>query len=135
MNHEIEFQAARELAEHAILRIEELANDNLYISDLHHELFNSDYWIVGYWAAEQWLLKCGGVFLCIGLVQDYEKTEFGSVHTDLSRAESVSNMVAYIEGQEVLNQSATYCTGLDEELTPENAPLIIEELKEAYNLK
>ena len=135
MNHEIEFQAARELAEHAILRIEELANDNLRIYDLHHELFNSDYWIVGYWAAEQWLIKCGGVFLCISRVKDYEESEFGSVNTNLSSSEAVSNMIAYIEGYEVLSQSTTYCRGRNDELTPENAPLIIEELKEAYNLK
>ena len=135
MNHEIEFQAAKELAEHAILRIEELANDGIDICDLHNELFNTDYWIVGYWAAEQWLIKCGGVFLCIGRVKDYEESEFGSVNTNLSSSEAVSNMIAYIEGHEVLNQSTTYYMGLDDELTHEDALLIIEELKEAYNLK
>jgi hypothetical protein len=134
MNHEIEFRAAQELADHAILRIEELANDGIDICDLHHELFNTDYWIIGYWAAEQWLLKCGGVFLCIGRVKDYEESEFGSVHTNLASSEAVSNMIAYIEGREVLNQSSTFRKNFNEELTPELAKEIIAELKEEYSL-
>jgi hypothetical protein len=133
MNHEIEFRAAQDLAEHAILRIEELVNV-IDICDLHHELFNTDYWIIGYWAAEQWLIKCGGVFLCVGRVKDYEESEFGSVHTNLSSSEAVSNMIAYIEGSEVLNQSSTFRENFNEELTPELAKEIIAELKEEYQL-
>lgn len=134
MQHEIEFTAAQELAEHTILRIEEMANDGILICDLHNEIFNTDYYIVGYWAAEQFLVRCGGVFPCIALVKYYEINEFGAVHTDLSNSEHVCNMIAYIEGREVLNQSRSFLQYHDEELTPELAKQIIYELKCDYDL-
>ena len=41
---------------------------------MHYELFNVDYYIIGYYQAEQWLSKHDiSVFAGIKFVQDYEK--------------------------------------------------------------
>ena len=81
-------------------------NDNVgleqHISDLHHFLLNEDYFIIGYWKAEQWLKKDdGSIFEAIETIKEYEESNFGQVSTDLSSSESVANMLAYILGEEI----------------------------------
>ena len=75
--------------------------ENLDIHELHNEIFNMDYYIIGYYKANQWLKD--RAFDCIGIIQEYEKEHFGEVHTDLSSSEKVVNMYAYIVGQELLD--------------------------------
>ena len=80
-----------------------------HISDLHHYLLNQDYFIIGYWKAEQWLKKDNGsVFEAIEYIKDYEQSNFGEVSTDLSSSENVANMLAYILGEEILYNNDTY---------------------------
>mgnify|MGYP003151877361 CR=1 FL=1 len=68
--------------------------------ELHHEIFNTDYYIIGTYKAEQWL----GVdaFNAIRMIQDYELENFGVVYTDLSNAEQVVNMFVYIVGESLV---------------------------------
>ena len=68
--------------------------------DLHHHCFNTDYFIIGTYKAKQWLGD--NAFDIIGIVKDYEKDNFGEVSTDLSNAEKVVNMYAYIVGEDVI---------------------------------
>jgi len=70
------------------------------INELHNMIFNTDYFLIGYYQCEQWLKD--KAFECIGIVQDYEKDQFGEVSTDLSNSENVVNMYAYIVGEELL---------------------------------
>ena len=80
-----------------------------HISDLHHFLLNEDYFIIGYWKAEQWLKKDdGSIFEAIETIKEYEESNFGQVSTDLSSSESVANMLAYILGEEILFNNDTY---------------------------
>ena len=76
------------------------------ISDLHHEAFNQDYYIIGYYQCEQWLKKHNiSVFEGIEFVQDYERNNFGVewVRT-YDNAESLVNMITYIIGEELVNE-------------------------------
>ena len=68
--------------------------------DLHHNLFNTDYYIIGYYHAEKWLE--GKTFECIEVIKEYEEMNFGEVTTDLSNSEQVVNMYAYIVGEHIL---------------------------------
>ena len=68
--------------------------------DLHHNLFNTDYYIIGYYRAEQWLED--KTFECIEVVKEYEEMNFGEVTTDLSNSEQVVNMYVYIVGEHIL---------------------------------
>ena len=80
-----------------------------HICDLHHYLLNEDYFIIGYYQAEQWLKKDNGsVFEAIETIKDYEQSNFGQVSTDLSNSENVANMLAYILGEQILFNNDTY---------------------------
>lgn len=113
--------------------LETLKDYSGYIEDLHHEVFNTDYYIIGYYEAEEALKNSDyGVFGAIDKIQDYEKSNFGEVNTDLSNAEAVANMLYYIIGEETLSEISSfysYSGYLDDE---EKAELIqeIEEMIE-----
>ena len=80
-----------------------------HISDLHHYLLNEDYFIIGYYQAEQWLKKDNGsIFEAIETIREYEQSNFGQVSTDLSSSENVANMLAYILGEQILFNNNTY---------------------------
>ena len=72
-----------------------------YYCDLHNEVFNTDYYIIGTYEAKE-ALKEYDVFDAIEKVQTYEKENFGKVYTDLSNPEKLINMLHYIIGEEVL---------------------------------
>ena len=93
-------QQMREEAKEAI--IERLKDGyNGYYCDLHNEVFNTDYYIIGTHEAKE-ALKEYDVFEAIEKVQEYEKDNFGEVNTDLSDPEKLINMLYYIIGEEVL---------------------------------
>lgn len=77
---------------------DKVTTDNVW--DLHHEIFNTDYYIVGRYQAKQWLGS--DAFDCIYEIQEYENNHFGQVTTDLSDPEKVVNMYAYVIGYEIL---------------------------------
>ena len=104
-----------------------------HISDLHHYLLNEDYFIIGYWKAEQWLKKDNGsIFEAIETIREYEQSNFGEVSTDLSSSESVANMLAYILGEEILYNNDTYILFSrfhNEYLSEDKRDLLISSLK------
>ena len=67
-----------------------------YYCDLHNEVFNTDYYIIGTYEAKE-ALKEYDVFDAIEKVQTYEED-----YTDLSNPEKLVNMLYYIIGEEVL---------------------------------
>ena len=90
----------REQAREAI--IEALENGySGYYCDLHNEVFNTDYYIIGTYKAKK-ALEEFGVFDAIEKIQTYEKDNFGEIYTDLSDPEKLINMLYYIIGEEVL---------------------------------
>ena len=93
-------QAMREEARAAII---ETLQDGYsgYYCDLHNEVFNTDYYIIGTYQAKE-ALKEYDVFEALEKVQTYEKDNFGEVYTDLSDPEKLINMLWYIIGEEVL---------------------------------
>ena len=118
--------------------IDQLASDvglDQHISDLHHYLLNEDYFIIGYYQAEQWLKKDNGsIFEAIETIREYEDSLFGRVTTDLSSSENVANMLAYILGEEILYNNKTYnlFTRFHNEYLDENKrDLLISSLKES----
>ena len=93
-------QEMRKEAREAI--IETLQNGyNGYYSDLHNEVFNTNYYIIGTHNAKK-ALKEYDVFDAIDKIQEYEKENFGEICTDLSNPEKIINMLYYIIGEEVL---------------------------------
>ena len=77
--------------------------DNLW--DLHNEIFNTGYYIIGRYQAKEWLGS--DAFDCIYEIQEYENNNFGHVTTDLSEPEKVVNMYVYVIGMEILEDIIT----------------------------
>lgn len=120
----------KEILSHAIDGLENITEDNTYGCDLHNELFNMDYFIIGYYQAEQFLKKCeDGIFGSIEIIKEYEQSNFGEVNTDFSDSEKVANMYAYIKGEELLSESKTLQDNWDNRLSKENIEAIKEELQ------
>ncbi len=87
--------------------IEDLINDGVLtldnVDDWHFHAFNEDYYIIGYYQAEQWLKRHNvSPFEAIEEIKEYEQTNYGEVSTCFDNAESVVNMYVYILGEEVL---------------------------------
>lgn len=104
-----------------------------YYSDLHHEVFNTGYYIIGTHRAKE-ALKEYDVWEAIAKVQDYEKENFGEVYTDLSDPEKLVNTLFYIIGGEVLwemlDESKTLSENWDNLANEETNTLILKELGE-----
>lgn len=97
--------------------------------EIHNEVFNTDYFIIGRHDAEQWLIKNGGIFNAIETIKNYEQDNFGSVTTDLSEAERVCNMYVYILGDEIINDLKVVRDNWDNDFTPELLSELLEELQ------
>lgn len=80
----------------------------IYYSDLHHELFNTDYAFIYSSDAEEFIDQAGGAFTVIDIIKSYELDNFGTVHTDISDPCKVANMLNYILGEEILSQNKAY---------------------------
>jgi len=91
--------------------LKEYIKDNIndydcHDEDLHHKLFNMDYYIIGYYKAEQWLKK-HDIDMCEGIafVQYYERNNFGNDSVrEYDNAEKLVNMIVYIVGEELIYQ-------------------------------
>lgn len=118
------------IREHAIDGLKDLKGTDPEASEVHHKLFNEDYFIIGTTKAEKWL-EGGkdGVFGAIEKIKEYEQDNFGSVSTDFSDPEKVANMYAYILGEELLQQSEVLRDKWNDYLSDEMLDAIIQELQ------
>jgi hypothetical protein len=96
-----------EVTKYALERIQELKdydmesyNQLVKDGDLHNEIFNTDYYIIGTYEAKQWLSD--KVFDVIDYIKEYEQDNFGESYTDLGDPEKIVNMYVYILGEEIL---------------------------------
>lgn len=119
--------AEKTIINHGVDRIDELMGYEPEASELHHHLYNEDYFIIGYYNAERFLNEYG-VFNAIDEVKQYEQDNFGEVTTDFSNSESVANMFAYIKGEEYLNNCQTLQDNWDSKLTDKQLKQIKQEL-------
>lgn len=107
-----------------------------YYCDLHNEVFNTDWYIIGTYAAKE-ALKEYDVFEAIELVQEYEKEQFGTVYTELSNPEKLINMVYYIIGDNVIGQMydiKEFYENWNERADDETNAKIVEAMREMYGI-
>ena len=122
----------REEAREAI--VEALENRyNGYYCDLHNELFNTYYYIIGTYKAKKFLEEYG-VFEALEKIQRYEEDNFDKVYTDLANPEKVANMLWYIIGEEILfelmEKSKTLNNNWDNLATEKTNNQIVKEIRE-----
>lgn len=114
---------------HALDNLRDGVGVDCHASELHHHLFNEDYFIIGTNQAEEWLKNGPGVFRAIETIREYETENFGEVNTDFSDPEKVVNMYAYIQGERLLQESATLQRLWNRVLDQDDINEIIEELE------
>jgi hypothetical protein len=102
--------------------------NNKPVNEIHQEVFNTDYFIIGRFDAEKWLINNGGIFNAIETIKDYELDNFGTVNTDFSEAEHVCNMYVYILGEELINGLKFIQDNWDNDLNEELKAELLEEL-------
>ena len=68
--------------------------------DLHHQIFNIDYYLIGREKAREWLGD--QAFNVINIIKEYENDNFGKVTTDFSEPEKVVNMYTFIIGEQIV---------------------------------
>ena len=111
-----------ELIDYTIEGLQALKGTNPEATDVHHQLFNTDYYIIGTYKAEVW-------FEAIREIKEYEKWHFGEVTTDLSNPEKVVNMFVYIKGEEILQDTKIYDEYWNDILTDEQIQESINQLQ------
>lgn len=107
-----------------------------YYCDLHNEVFNTDYYIIGTARAKE-VLNEYDVFEAIELVQDYETLHFGEIYTELGNPEKLINMVYYIVGDEVIcdmNEIEEFENNWNNVADEETNAAIVEAMKKMFNL-
>ena len=87
-----------EMKEYDIENLKQLIKDG----DIHNEIFNTDYYIIGTYEAKKWLGD--QAFDVIGIIKEYEEDNFGEVTTELDNPEKVVNMYVYIVGEDLINE-------------------------------
>lgn len=107
-----------------------------YYCDLHNEVFNTDWYIIGTYQAKE-ALKEYDVFEAIELVQTYEKEQFGEIYTELSNPEKLINMIYYIVGDEVIgemNEIEEFSDNWNNTADDETNSIIVEAMRKMYNI-
>tara|TARA_R110000744_G_scaffold380568_1_gene503214 strand:- start:2068 stop:2448 length:381 start_codon:yes stop_codon:yes gene_type:complete len=96
-----------------------ITNEMIRDNEVHHEVFNTDYFIIGYYQASKWINEnFGDAFNAIDIVKEYEVDNFGEMHTDIN-SEKIAGMLSYICGEIVISELDQFDT--------------VEELKESLN--
>ena len=128
------YETYKELAGDLVGKLKESMTYEPNTEELHQQYYNMDYFIIGYYDAEQWLSKYPGIFNAIEVIKEYEQDNFGEVNTDFSSSERVANMFVYIIGEELLYNLDSY----DQDagiLNDEQLQAMIDELVDKYTLK
>lgn len=136
MTHNTKHAEMKAEAIDAIIETLENGYDGYYC-DLHNEVFNTDYYVIGTYLAKE-ILREYDVFEAIELVQNYEKDNFGEIYTDLSNPEKLINMVYYIIGDDIIAEMFSISKDFDEKWNDradeETNKIIIEAMKEIFDI-
>jgi hypothetical protein len=101
----MEYSIKEELAGHILDRISEGVIDDTNKDGWHFHCFNEDYYIIGYYEANEWLKRHNlNAFEAIEICNDYEKDNFGEMSGKYKNSEVTVNMLAYIFGEQLLNE-------------------------------
>ena len=96
--------------------------------DLHHNTFNADYFIIGYYKAERWLEHLNiSTFEAIQFCNNMEKDYFGEIQTTFDNAETLVNNYAYWKGEELINSLSCF-NDLNDTLTKKDIKRIKDEI-------
>lgn len=120
-------EAINQVIEYGI-EILETVGEHADVADLHHYLYNTDYFIIGTAEARDFV-ESYGVFDAIGKIHIWEKDNIGEVTTDFADPEKVANMLAFVIGGEVLSACPCITENWEKKVTPKLLDQLRQELK------
>ena len=125
-------QIENDIINHLLDQLDDLIDT--YKDDLHHNSFNADYFITGYYSAERWL-KDNDIYTFDGIkyCQEMEEENFGELQTIFNDPETLVNHYAYWKGQELI-YSLNCFNDLNDTLTKEDIQKIKDEIWAYYKL-
>lgn len=96
----------KELKKYLIATVKDIySDDDTDFDDLHHNAFNEDHYIIGYYQANQWLKKHDvDAFDAIAYVVEQEQAHFGAIDwtpMDIN-SERIVNLLVYFAGYDVM---------------------------------
>ena len=101
MNNSIKQELLYNLVEY----IKQCDDDRTDFDDLHHEVFNEDYYIIGYHQASEWLKSHDvDAFEAIGYVIEQEDNHFGESNLKPSDIDSerIVNLLVYFAAFDIM---------------------------------
>ena len=108
MTEQKQYFTEEEMKERIIEVLEYYSKDDVIdVSDLHHDVFNSDYYIIGTYKAKEALNEFD-VFEAIEVVQNWEMSMFGEKCEEISNPERFANLLWYILGENYMNELDLY---------------------------
>ena len=97
------------ILEYAIDQLDSEVGLDCYIEELHHHLFNQDYFIIGTYKASKFIGSDLGKILEILIEFEKDMGIFDeSFYMTILEPEKVVNKLAYVIGYEILNNSKIY---------------------------
>ena len=115
-----------DIINHLLNQLDDLVDT--YKDDLHHNTFNTDYFIIGYHQAEKWLEHLNiSTFEAIQFCNNMEKDYFGEIQTTFDNAETLVNNYAYWKGEELINSLECF-NDLNDTLTKKDIKRIKDEI-------
>lgn len=119
-----------ELIYHILEYIEERDIIGKYVHELHHYMFNEDYYLIYYSVCDEWIKKHNlDIYEILGTIQEYEEFNYGQITTKLDNSETIVNMYVYIKGQEILNDLETITNNWNDKVNKKIKKDLIKELK------
>ena len=105
------YEIKKELACEMIDYIENYGIEDMYLSDIAHELYNNDYYIIGIYQAKEWLKKYFDDMLeTIEYWEEETGESYGQMITDV---ENLATLVAYTVVDNLLHEVYEHI-GLDD---------------------
>lgn len=81
-----------------------ITDEMIRYSEVHQEVFNTDYFIIGYHEASKWINEnFGDAFTAVDIVKQYEMENFGEMYAEVN-SEKIANMLSYICGEQVISE-------------------------------
>ena len=73
---------------------------DIYTDDLLHEVFDTSPYITEYSESKK-ALEQFGVYEALGIIEDYERSNYGEIYTVISDPRAVANMLYYIKADKI----------------------------------
>lgn len=104
MKHSVK-QEIREFALSQLVDFQLDENQLEDIHEVHNQIFNMDYYIIGYYECDEWLkFHHINVFEGLEYIKENEEMHFGESLNDCHNSERLVNLIVYFVGMDIIDE-------------------------------